>query len=61
MAETQAEWHREVISPAVEQTVRDLACESALAGFYLAGGTGLALRLGHRRSRDLEPFSARKS
>jgi len=58
MAETHAEWHREVISPAAEQTVRDLACESALAGFYLAGGTGLALRLGHRRSRDLDLFSA---
>ncbi|ACX51962.1 hypothetical protein Adeg_0820 [Ammonifex degensii KC4] len=27
------------------------------AGFYLAGGTGLALQLGHRRSEDLDFFS----
>jgi len=36
----------------------DLRAASALAGFYLAGGTGLALRLGHRRSIDLDFFSA---
>ena len=28
-----------------------------LGGFYLAGGTGLALQLGHRRSADLDLFS----
>jgi len=28
-----------------------------LAGFYLAGGTGLALQFGHRLSRDLDFFS----
>lgn len=28
--------------------------------FYLAGGTGLALHLGHRRSRDFDFFSARE-
>jgi len=26
------------------------------AGFYLAGGTALGLRLGHRQSRDLDWF-----
>lgn len=28
-----------------------------LKGFYLAGGTGLALQLGHRRSADLDFFN----
>jgi hypothetical protein len=27
-------------------------------GFYLAGGSGLALRLGHRYSEDLDWFTA---
>ena len=31
----------------------------ALRPFYLAGGTGLALHLGHRRSDDLDFFSPR--
>jgi hypothetical protein len=51
-------WHSEVITAAVERTLRDLYRASLLAGFYLAGGTGLALRLGHRRSVDLDFFSA---
>ncbi len=32
---------------------------SKIADFYLAGGTGLALQLGHRRSRDFDFFSPR--
>jgi ABC-type tungstate transport system permease subunit len=28
--------------------------------FYLAGGTGLALQLGHRKSLDLDFFSEKK-
>jgi hypothetical protein len=50
-------WHREVITPAVETTLSDLCQISALTPFYLAGGTGLALQLGHRRSRDLDFFT----
>ena|SRR6266536_5028954 len=50
-------WHREVISPPVEQALRALQESSILARFYLAGGTGLALQLGHRRSLDLDFFS----
>jgi hypothetical protein len=50
-------WHSEVITKAVEQTLRDLQHISVLANFYLAGGTGLALHLGHRRSVDLDFFS----
>jgi predicted nucleotidyltransferase component of viral defense system len=33
--------------------------QSVAADFYLAGGTGLALRLGHRFSHDLDFFSER--
>ncbi len=31
--------------------------KNGLSGFYLAGGTGLALQLGHRKSEDLDFFS----
>lgn len=50
-------WHREVITEAVERTLKDLQRVSAIRDFYLAGGTGLALHLGHRRSIDLDFFS----
>lgn len=32
--------------------------EMKINGFYLAGGTGLALQLGHRKSDDLDFFSS---
>jgi len=50
-------WHREVITEAVERTLADLHRVSALKDFYLAGGTGLALSVGHRRSVDLDFFT----
>jgi hypothetical protein len=50
-------WHREAVNPDVEHTVRDLYQSSLLAPFYLAGGTGLALHLGHRCSVDLDLFT----
>jgi hypothetical protein len=50
------EWHDEVISPATGATLDQLRDSSLLDGFYLAGGTGLALRLGHRLSEDLDFF-----
>jgi hypothetical protein len=31
--------------------------KNGITGFYLAGGTGLALQLGHRKSEDLDFFS----
>ncbi len=57
MDETPTVWHREAIAPALEQTLRELQHQSLLARFYLAGGTGLALQLGHRRSLDLDLFN----
>lgn len=51
------EWHREVISDATEATLRSLRDAALLDNFYLAGGTGLALHLGHRLSHDLDFFT----
>jgi hypothetical protein len=50
-------WHREIITTMVARVLRVLQGESILAPFYLAGGTGLALHLGHRRSVDLDFFT----
>jgi hypothetical protein len=53
----QHEWHPEVLPPGWSMAAQRLAQRSVLSGFYLAGGTGLALRIGHRRSVDLDLFS----
>lgn len=50
-------WHREVIDQQVERALNDLHKLGILDRHYLAGGTGLALHLGHRRSRDLDFFT----
>ena len=50
-------WHREVITASTEATLHNLTDAKLLDGFYLAGGTGLALHLGHRLSHDLDCFS----
>ena len=46
-----------VMPPASLTLMRDLDGELAAQGFYLAGGTGLALQLGHRVSEDLNFFT----
>lgn len=51
-----APWHREVITGPTEATLHTLRDASLLNQFYLAGGTGLALQLGHRLSHDLDFF-----
>ncbi|MGI9102196.1 MAG: nucleotidyl transferase AbiEii/AbiGii toxin family protein [Terriglobales bacterium] len=58
MEQTSKAWHLEVLSPEVADTARRLARIEALRNFYLAGGTALALHLGHRRSVDLDLFTA---
>jgi nucleotidyltransferase AbiEii toxin of type IV toxin-antitoxin system len=50
-------WHREAIDARVERALRDLHQLKILDRCHLAEGTGLALHLGHRRSRDLDFFS----
>lgn len=58
MQEKEHVWHREVVSEAVQRTLDQLDRASVLGSFYLAGGTGLALHLGHRRSVDLDFFTS---
>jgi hypothetical protein len=50
-------WHPEAISPAAQDLLLVLGRVSLSSSFYLAGGTGLALRLGHRRSVDFDFFA----
>lgn len=57
MQNTGKVWHREVIPDSVAQILGNLREHNVLEQFYLAGGTGLALHLGHRRSRDLDFFT----
>jgi hypothetical protein len=49
-------WHSESITAATEETLIVLRDSTLLGGAYLAGGTGLALQIGHRRSLDLDFF-----
>jgi len=49
----------DVVAPGLLSLIRRLAGSPEIAAhFYLAGGTALALQLGHRRSDDLDFFSA---
>jgi len=46
-----------VLDPATKSALNQLATWVSKRGFYLAGGTGCALHLGHRMSQDLDFFS----
>jgi len=48
---------KEAISPGVLELLKSLQADPVLDLFHLAGGTGLALHLGHRISFDLDMFS----
>ena len=50
--------HLEILTPAQIAVLEELTRLPALASFYLAGGTALALRHGHRRSIDFDFFRA---
>ncbi len=58
MHETGKHWHLEAVSPGIAEAAQRLAGIGILQGFYLAGGTALALHLGHRRSVDLDFFTS---
>jgi len=49
--------HWEAITPTMRELLQYIGRCPFAGRFYLAGGTGLALRLGHRRSVDLDFFS----
>ncbi len=57
MNEEAIRWHVELVPPNALDVLDRLTAASVLDEFYLAGGTGLALILGHRRSRDFDFFS----
>jgi hypothetical protein len=46
-----------VLTSDAEKTLRVLSRGDFMKSFYLAGGTGCALHIGHRRSRDFDFFS----
>ncbi|MCX6327279.1 MAG: nucleotidyl transferase AbiEii/AbiGii toxin family protein [Bacteroidia bacterium] len=48
---------KEAIKPHVLELLKTLQADKTFAPFHLAGGTGLALQLGHRLSVDLDLFS----
>ena len=52
-------WHEGVLDAAGHAAAGRLA--AGAESFYLAGGTALALRLGHRVSLDLDLFSAKNA
>ena len=58
MAQEGKAWQTSVLDEAAQQTIQDLAQHQALGGFYLGGGTALALDLGHRLSRDFDFFAS---
>lgn len=44
----------DILPPATATVLAKLADEPALTGFYLVGGTAMALQAGHRRSLDID-------
>ena len=49
--------HKETVEPSTLELLRQLQAEPLLQTFNLVGGTALALRLGHRKSIDLDLFT----
>jgi len=48
--------HTETVEPGTLELLRKLQSEEMLKNAYLVGGTSLALRLGHRKSIDIDLF-----
>jgi hypothetical protein len=51
-------FHTEVLTEPQVRVLDAVAPIAHAAGFYLAGGTAIALRFGHRRSEDFDWFAA---
>lgn len=49
--------HKETVESTTLELLNSLQAKPYLKGFYLVGGTALALRIGHRKSVDLDLFS----
>ena len=50
--------HWEAVTPLMREVIQMVGQSDLVPRFYLAGGTALALQLGHRRSIDLDFFSS---
>lgn len=51
----------ETVTPQLLETARKLCAVPELGSFRMAGGTAIALQLGHRRSIDIDLFSTQKT
>ncbi|MDG5800650.1 nucleotidyl transferase AbiEii/AbiGii toxin family protein [Marinilabiliaceae bacterium ANBcel2] len=49
--------HKNTIQPGTLELLKILQSDEVLKSFYLAGGTSLALQIGHRQSVDLDFFT----
>jgi len=49
--------HKETVEPGTLELLKYLQSEPLLSSFNLVGGTALALRIGHRKSVDLDLFT----
>lgn len=61
-ASQQINWHYEILPPCTKKALDFLSAKQWIkkSGWYLAGGTALALQAGHRKSVDLDFFTTRK-
>ena len=57
MAKKELKLHYETVSPLLRKTLNDIMVNSIFDPFYLVGGTSLSLRLGHRKSVDIDLFT----
>lgn len=57
MTAPQGCWHWECLDPVQRDAATVLTSALCSRGAFLAGGSALALRFGHRRSRDLDWFT----
>lgn len=49
--------HYETITPLLKEVLDEMMSTSIFDPFYLVGGTSLSLRLGHRKSADIDLFT----
>lgn len=54
-------FYETAITPSCQKTLAYLSQQPFIHDFYLAGGTALALQIGHRLSTDLDWFSAHRT
>ena len=49
--------HYETVTPLLQSILNDIMQETMFASFLLVGGTSLSLRMGHRKSVDIDLFT----